>query len=52
MPDRQQILRSMADAILHLPAALYLRECDPRRHATIVINNEALEAPFIAHIQL
>jgi uridine kinase len=25
---------------------LYLRECDPRRYATIVINNETLEAPY------
>jgi uridine kinase len=26
---------------------IYLRECDPRRYATVVINNEVLEAPYI-----
>jgi len=26
---------------------IYLRECDPKRYATVVINNEVLEAPYI-----
>ena len=26
---------------------LYLHACDPRRYATVVINNETLESPFI-----
>ena len=27
---------------------LYLRECSPKEHATVVVNNERLEEPFIA----
>ena len=30
---------------------LYLRECDPKRYATIVINNEALASPYIVTIE-
>lgn len=26
---------------------LYLEQCEPRRHATVVVNNEVLERPFI-----
>ena len=26
---------------------LYLRECEPKRHATFVINNDALDAPYL-----
>jgi uridine kinase len=26
---------------------LYLRTCEPRRYASIVLNNEALDSPFI-----
>ena len=29
---------------------LYLRECDPKRYATIVINNEALTSPYIVTV--
>jgi uridine kinase len=31
---------------------LYLCECEPRRHATIVINNEILEAPYVVEVKL
>ena len=30
---------------------LYLRECDPKRYATIVVNNEALASPHIVTIE-
>ncbi len=28
-------------------SVLFLNACDPRRQATVVINNEVLEAPYI-----
>lgn len=31
---------------------LYLRTCQPQRHATVVINNESLDTPFIVHSEL